>query len=60
MFLYHWGLLLEKVTKLGNFRNEGKAVLNNGLEFLLPNIPQRMRKKKAQTFELRFEYSRGC
>lgn len=39
MLLYHWGLLLEKVTNPGNFRNEGKAVLNNGLEFFAAKYP---------------------
>lgn len=45
MLLYHWRLLLEKVTNLGNFRNEGKAVLNNGLEFLAAKYPTEAEKE---------------
>lgn len=45
MLLYHWGLLLEKVTNLGNFRNKGKAVLNNGLEFFAAKYPTKDEKE---------------
>lgn len=41
MLLYHWGLLLQKVTDLGNLWNEGKAVQSNRLEFFAAKYPKK-------------------